>query len=450
MSQFVVRALGLSVVVKWALPIKFKPNINIHKPFWRKPCTPTEIIILCKIMPIYIIRPKISLITQSLDLIDRKLTSESRQRQTQEVEAVYQENPDYQSLIQWATEVKNQEKLTILKNLEHPSVTGTAIIKMSEETAAEAQKEFPDFFILKDQPIDLIKPHKVTASHKNEDELKPEDLWHLNAVLSPLNRQFTGKNITIAVLDTGIDSSHPALRGKITKAVEFDINQGQIKELNVSLDTDGHGTHVAGLICGDRIGIAPDARVINALMIPKGQGSLVNFILALDWAANNPEIAIVNVSAGLRGFFPDMQEVIGDMLAVGVLPVCASGNEGRDRTRSPGNYRSVVSVGAMNNQNKVASFSSSGNLTIDNHSYSIPHLVAPGEQVYSSVVQGGYEAWDGTSMATPIVSGVAALLLERYPDITVNDLREELFSRCQDLEQPKERQGLGLIQIGEL
>jgi subtilisin family serine protease len=53
-------------------------------------------------------------------------------------------------------------------------------------------------------------------------------------------------------------------------------------------------------------------------------------------------------------------------------------------------------------------------------------------------------------MATPIVSGVAALLLERYPDITISDLREELFTRCQDLGQPKERQGLGLIQIGDL
>ena len=138
------------------------------------------------------------------------------------------------------------------------------------------------------------------------------------------------------------------------------------------------------------------------------------------------------------------------MLAVGVLPVCASGNEGRDRTRSPGNYRSVLSVGASNERGRVAGFSSSGTLTVDNTTYNIPHLVAPGEQVYSSVVQGGYEAWNGTSMATPIVSGVAALLLERYPDLTVLDLREELLNRCQLLDQPEKRQGLGLIQVGDL
>ncbi len=120
-------------------------------------------------------------------------------------------------------------------------------------------------------------------------------------------------------------------------------------------------------------------------MIPKGRGSLANFIIALEWAANNPEIQIVNVSAGLRGFFSDMEEVISDMLAVGVLPVCASGNEGRDRHRSPGNYRSVLSVGASNKEGRVAGFSSSGTLIVENTTYNIPHLVAPGEQVYSAV-----------------------------------------------------------------
>ena len=145
-----------------------------------------------------------------------------------------------------------------------------------------------------------------------------------------------------------------------------------------------------------------------------------------------------------------MEEVIRDMLAVGVLPVCASGNEGCNYTRSPGNYRNVLSVGASNNQGRVWHRSSSAKININYHEYNIPHLVAPGEQVYSSVVQGGYESWNGTSMATPIVSGVAALLLERDPDLTVSQLRDKLLSRCKLLNQPKERQGLGLVQVGDL
>ncbi|MDJ0843920.1 S8 family peptidase [Crocosphaera sp.] len=401
-------------------------------------------------MPIYIIRPKANLVSQSLSLVSRKFTLESRRQQTQEVESVYREDSSYQTLIQWAEDMKGKENIQILKSPEKLGVTGTIIIEMPEEDAKNTQQQLPEFSILKDQPIDLIKPDKVTTSFKSENDLKDDDLWHLKAIKYTLPPQVTGKDITIAVLDTGIDSFHPSLRAKVSKSVEFDILQGQVKELTNSLDTEGHGTHVAGLICGRRIGIAPDATLINGLMIPKGRGSLANFIIALEWAANNPEIQIVNVSAGLQGFFSDMEEVISDMLAVGVLPVCASGNEGRDRTRSPGNYRSVLSVGASNKQGRVTSFSSSGTLTVENTTYNIPHLVAPGEAVYSSVVQGGYEAWNGTSMATPIVSGVAALILERYPDLTVLDLREELLNRCELLNQPKERQGLGLIQVGDL
>jgi subtilisin family serine protease len=86
-------------------------------------------------------------------------------------------------------------------------------------------------------------------------------------------------------------------------------------------------------------------------------------------------------------------------------------------------------------------------IVADNHRYEVPDLVAPGEGVYSSVIGGGYEAWDGTSMATPVVSGVAALILEKYPKIRVTDLVEELLTTCKDLKQNADRQGKGLVQV---
>lgn len=153
------------------------------------------------------------------------------------------------------------------------------------------------------------------------------------------------------------------------------------------------------------------------------------------------------MSAGLPGYFPEMRAAVAGLLAVGVLPVFATGNEGRNRTRSPGNYIEPISVGATNRQNRVASFSSSGVLVSDNHQYIVPDLVAPGESVYSSVMGGSYQAWDGTSMATPIVSGIAALILEKYPHITVTNLVEKLFDTCQDIGQPPLRQGQGLVQV---
>ena len=91
------------------------------------------------------------------------------------------------------------------------------------------------------------------------------------------------------------------------------------------------------------------------------------------------------------------------------------------------------------------SVTASGTVTAAGHSYKVPDLVAPGEAIYSCDMDGGYDAWDGTSMATPIVSGIAALLLEEDPHITVTDLTEELMERCHDLGAPEDRQGRGLL-----
>jgi subtilisin family serine protease len=204
---------------------------------------------------------------------------------------------------------------------------------------------------------------------------------------------------------------------------------------------------VAGLICGKTVGVAPGTKVTSGVMIPGGRGNLSDFILALEWAAALPEVQIVNLSAGIPGYLPEMQAVVGDLLAVGILPVFAVGNEGRNRTRSPGNYIEPLSVGATDRRNRVAGFSGGGVLIADNHQYTVPDLVAPGAGVYSSVVGGGYEAWDGTSMATPIVTGVAALILEKRPNLTVTDLVDELLDTCRDLGAPPERQGKGLVQV---
>ena len=153
------------------------------------------------------------------------------------------------------------------------------------------------------------------------------------------------------------------------------------------------------------------------------------------------------MSAGLPGYFPEMRAAVAGLLAVGVLPVFATGNEGRNRTRSPGNYIEPISVGATNRQNRVASFSSSGVLVSDNHQYIVPDLVAPGESVYSSVMGGSYQAWDGTSMATPIVSDIPEHILEKYPHITVTNLVEKLLVTRQVIGQPPLRQGQGLVQV---
>ena len=362
------------------------------------------------------------------------------------------EDEHCQEVRRWAEEIKGKAGINLLKSPQALGITGTTIVEMSEAEAEAASKDLAgDAEILRDRPIELIRPaNKDTLNSRREGELRPEDLWHLEAVkiLAAHNNGFdaTGRGVTVAVLDTGIDSTHPALQGRVNAAYTFNSEQWLVEAQTPSLDTDGHGTHVAGLICGNQIGVAPDVQLINGVLIPGGRGMLSNFVLAIDWIASQPEIQIVNISAGIKEYYPYWEELINNLVLAGVLPICAVGNL-RDITYSPGNYRSVVSVGASNKDERVAYFSSRGTLTVKNQIYTVPDLVAPGKQVYSAVVQGGYEAWDGTSMATPIVSGIASLLLGKNPLIPVLELKDELLSICQDLGQPRERQGEGLIQI---
>ncbi|KYC36497.1 hypothetical protein WA1_43165 [Scytonema hofmannii PCC 7110] len=405
-------------------------------------------------MTIYIIQPR-SNPASSLDLISTKFTAPCRQKQVREVINLWQEDVTYQKLQNWLLDAQKEGTVRAVSNLSNPGITGTVIADLSDEAVIQIQEDLPDIAILKDEPIELIQPNRNIASLK--DKVTETDLWHLAAIGLTKARQkgcdFTGKGITVAVLDTGIDGRHPELSRKIISSYNLDAKQfeifGDAELLDQDEDTEGHGTHVAGLICGNEVGIAPEVGIINGIMLPQGIGSLFSFVVGMRWISTRSDVDIVNISAGeLRGGLELLDLYAETLLAVGILPVCAVGNEGRNRTRSPGNCRSVISVGATTQSGKVAPFSSSGTIVLDHHQYTVPLLVAPGSAVYSSTVGGHYEAWDGTSMATPIVSGIAALILQEYPNITVMELTEALLERCTPLPgQLAERQGAGIIKV---
>ena len=402
-------------------------------------------------MAIYIVRPKESFWGRSLSFANRKFTFASRRAQIKEVTELQRENPVAADIDRWVEDARGRGVIRVSQD-SGLVAAGTIILDMSEEEARNLESDLPNAIAMQDRPIDLIQPQRDEATAK--DEVTEADLWHLEQIklLSARQQGFagTGKDVTIAVLDTGIEGTHRELRGKIQGAYEFNGPEWSVTPANPSRDSDGHGTHVAGLICGSQVGVAPEANLISGIVmgLPGGRGDLSDLILAMEWVWSQPEIQIVNISAGIIGYWQEMSYYTERLLAYGVLPVCAVGNEGEDITSSPGNCRGVLSTGATNRSNRVAGFSSSGTLVVENHQYRVPYLVAPGEKVYSSVMQGGYEDWDGTSMATPIVSGVAALILEKYPDITVADLKEAILDNCQDLGRRRaHRFGAGLVQV---
>jgi subtilisin family serine protease len=373
----------------------------------------------------------------SLDLISTKLTVESSQKQIKAIADLWREDHDYQDMQAWVSDAEAVQNLTG----DQPNVTGAMVLDMPDDEAAEMQGDLTNVWVLRDEPIELIQPARNINSIKST--ISDADLWHLEAIKLVEARQGgfnqTGKGVTIAVLDTGVEGNHSELRGKVVES--YDFRQGIDPIL--PQDTNGHGTHVAGLISGNQVGVAPESRLINGMIMPNGVGDLSNFVTALNWAGSRADLQIVNISAGLRQYREILESVMESLMAVGILPICAVGNEGWRTSRSPGNCRDVISVGAISRDLTVTSFS--GSQIVNDRQ--VPDLVAPGKDIYSAALDDRYESMSGTSMATPIVSGVAALILEKYPNITLLDLREELFQRCKPLADLPQRQGEGMINV---
>jgi subtilisin len=221
------------------------------------------------------------------------------------------------------------------------------------------------------------------------------------------------------------------LTGAIKSFAEFDMAGDRVPNAQPS-DSDEHGTHTAGTIVGRTVskgafGMAPEAQLASAMVIEGGQ--VIDRILGgMDWVIGEGA-RIMSMSLGLRGFTPAFQAVIDALRAANVLPVIAVGNEGPNTSRSPGNYVNVLSVGAIGSDDQVADFSSSQQFNRPSNPL-CPDVVAPGVGILSSVPGGKFKTMDGSSMATPHVAGLAALLLQAKPTATATQLENAIIGSC--------------------
>jgi subtilisin family serine protease len=244
-----------------------------------------------------------------------------------------------------------------------------------------------------------------------------------------------------------VDGDHPALAGRIAAFLETDL-AGEAVPGAAPHDTDTHGTHTAATICGGRtrgmaIGVAPEAELCSGLVIEGGQ-VLLRVLAGMEWALEQG-IRVLSMSLGIRGYTPFFIAVTQSLREEGVLPVFAIGNEGVGTSRSPGNYPEALSVGMTDREDVVEVRSSSATFNRPEEPNQ-PNVVAPGVDVISAKPGGGVMSLTGTSMATPHVAGVAALLFEAKPDATVDEVEAAIQSTCTVLpDQSPLRYGFGLV-----
>lgn len=282
------------------------------------------------------------------------------------------------------------------------------------------------------------------------------------------------EGVTVAVLDTGI-SHHPDLEGRILSFVDFVNHKAEI------YDDNGHGTHVAGCIGGSgKIsrgiykGIAPRCHFcIGKILDDKGEGSAGCMEQALEWMLVNIKrykIRVLNISVGLgenanNRKMQRLEELIESIWDLGVVVVCAAGNSGPgEGSISPfGCLEKVITVGCHEGgyfgmrKDLCEYYSARGS---DKLSYVKPDLVAPGTDIVScngnwlrgkrgELIQ-AYAKKSGTSMAAPIVSGAAALLLQRYPEMKNTEVKRKMIYSAKNIGENKYMQGWGMLDIGKL
>ena len=338
------------------------------------------------------------------------------------------------------------------------------------QAVADALKGVADI-----QAVTENKTWKIPVQPVGDAVAGAESLeWGVQKIGAPAAwaQGFDGRGVTIGIVDTGLDASHPAIaphyRGTNADGTQsHDYNWFDPTDPGrVPYDDGKHGTHVGGTAAGgtaDRqIGVAPGAKLIAAKAI-LGSGynttdatlKALQFMLApTDLNGNNPDPTkgadVVNNSWGNANradtTFMDTWE---GLLAAGIIPVTSAGNDGpMGKVSPPGSYPTGISVAATTSGDGVAGFSSRGPSPFDPKAV-VPLLAAPGAGVTSSVPGGRYANYSGTSMAAPHVSGAVAVLLSANPNATYEQVVQALTSTATDIgsKGPDTAAGYGRINV---
>ncbi|MCF6137378.1 S8 family peptidase [Pseudalkalibacillus berkeleyi] len=365
--------------------------------------------------------------SKSIGVIKHKTKVSSHYR-NHEVTVKFKTKPTQRELTLWANEISAK----VIKQLD-----STYIIKSEMFTTPK----LINYFSEKSNVI-YAEPNYIYLQNETDDELYKRYQWNLPAIRTEEGWEITrGKeDVTIAIIDTGIDLEHPDLSKRIVKGYNV-LNDSPLPN-----DENGHGTHVAGIIASETnngLGVA-GITWYNQIMPIKamnaeGYGTSFDVAKGVRWAVENGA-DVINMSLGNYKSSKALKEAIDYAFEKDVILVAASGNENTNQISYPAAFDKVIGVAAVNTELTRADFSNFGEY-ID--------VAAPGVDIASTYLKGQYASLSGTSMATPHVAALAGLIRSSQPQLTNKEIIEIIKDTTDDVGNPGKDQytGHGIINV---
>jgi hypothetical protein len=351
--------------------------------------------------------------------------------------------------------------MAILHFIEHeqPSFVSQDILLHRINVLLDLVKQPFVYMLELDQPVSLSTPSPsdpvLVRPSSEHQQFTDRMLWHLDVLDSPHTFSFDtkyhyvteGQGVVVHVLDTGVNIDQEEIKGR----AEILHVPDHLKEdcHPPGYDCQGHGTHVAALIAGRMVGVSKHARImVTPVLNHKGSGFLSDIILALDKVAalrkdalqNGTEVMNMSIGGSKHHGLNAAVDRVTDM---GFIVVVAAGNSDTDACmESPSSAKKAVTVGAHTPEGLKADFSNYGGCV---------DVYAPGTQIWSASNQGvsGYRYMSGTSMATPIVAGIVAMLVEQNPLIKVKEVKRILRNHAKTQRVP-DPQGDGVAVVSNI
>jgi len=326
-----------------------------------------------------------------------------------------------------------------------PLINGQSIL-IAENVAKVLAQEKNVLMVENDLRVNASPVIKKRKTGQTEPDPEPQVLpWGIERIdAQDAWTQTTGSEIKVAVLDTGIDVSHPDISQNLAGGISF------VKNSRDYDDDSGHGTHVAGIIAAQNnlqgvVGVGPDIDLYAVKVLnKKGSGYISDIINGIQWCCDN-NIQVINMSFGTSQYSQAFADAVKAAYNQNIVLVAAAGNTFGGDVDFPARFPEVIAVSAADSSNNLASFSAVGT-EVD--------FAAPGVDIYSTSKSSTYDTFSGTSMAAPHVSGTAALILntkigDKNGDgiISPEEVKMRLQETAEDLGSPgtDDYFGAGLI-----